>query len=101
MFKSRTFEFVSQDKVLKQGKEIVLTTWAFRKKHHPSGEVYCFKACMCVHGDLQCKNYLNNEMLAPVVEWAIVRMLFLPSIIEGWSTASIDFKNAFAQANLP
>ena len=28
-------------------------------------------------------------------------MLFSLSIIEGWSTASIDFKNAFAQATLP
>ena len=26
---------------------------------------------------------------------------FSLSIIEGWSTASIDFKNAFAQATLP
>ena len=28
-------------------------------------------------------------------------MLFSLSIIEGWSTASIDFKNAFVQATLP
>ena len=28
-------------------------------------------------------------------------MLFLLSIIKGWSTVSIDFKNAFAQATLP
>ena len=37
LFKSATFEFVSQDEALKQGEEIVLTTWAFRKKCHPSG----------------------------------------------------------------
>ena len=35
LFKSGTFEFVSWDEALKQGKE----TWAFWKKHHPSGEV--------------------------------------------------------------
>ena len=101
LFKSGTFEFVSRDEVLKQGEEIVPTTWAFHKKRHPSGEVHCFKARMCVHGDLQCDNHANNETFAPVMEWATIRMLFLPSIIEGWSVAGIDFKNAFAQATLP
>ena len=96
LFKSGTFEFVSWDKVLKQGEEIVPTTWAFQEIHHPSGEVCHFKVRMCVCGDLQRKNYSNNEMFAPVVEWATIRMLFSLSIIKGWSTASIDFKNAFA-----
>ena len=40
VFKSGTFDFVSWDEVLKQGKEIVPATWDFGKKHHPSGEVY-------------------------------------------------------------
>ena len=79
----------------------VPTTWAFCKKCHPSGEVYCFTAHMCMRGDLQCENYLNNETFAPVMEWATIRMLFSPSIIEGWSAASVGFKNAFAQATLP
>ena len=35
-----TFEFVSWDKVLKQGEEIVPTAWTFWKKCLPSGEVY-------------------------------------------------------------
>ena len=101
LFKSGTFKFVSWDKVLKQSKEIVLTTWAFCKKRHPSGEAYHFKARTCMCRDLQRDNYLNNEMFAPIVEWATIRMFFLLSIIKGWSTASIDFKNTFAQATLP
>ena len=100
-FQSGTFEFVSRDEVLKQGEEIVPTTWAFWKKCHPSREVHQFKARMCVRGDLQCKNYSNNETFAPVVEWATIRMLFSLSFIKGWSTASVDFKNDFAQATLP
>ena len=66
--KSGTFKFVSRDEVLKQGKEIVPTTWAFWKKCHPSGEVYWFKACVCIHGDLQRKIFSNNETFAPAVE---------------------------------
>ena len=100
LFKSKTFEFVSQDEVLKQDKEIVLMTWAFKKQHHSSGEVYHFKARMCVW-DLQCDRHTNNERFAPVVEWATFRMLFSLSIIEGWSMASIDFKNTFVQATSP
>ena len=50
LFKSRTFEFVSWDEVLKQGEDIVLTTWDFQKKCHPFGEVDQLKACMCVQG---------------------------------------------------
>ena len=87
LFMSGTFQFVSRDKVLNQGKEIVQTTWTFWKKCHPSGEVYRFKAHMCMYGDLQCKNFSNNEIFATVVEWATIRMLFSPSIIKGWSTA--------------
>ena len=94
-------EFVSQDAVLKQGKDIDSIMWAFHKKCHPSGEVYHFKECMCVHGDLQRDNYSNNETFAAFMEWATIRMLFLLSIVEGWSTTSIDFKNGFAQATLP
>ena len=99
--KSGTFEFVSWDEVLKQGEEIVPTTWAFRKNRHPSGEVHQFQARMCVRADLQCKKYSNNKTFAPVVEWATIRMLLSLSIVKGWCTASIDFKNAFAQATLP
>ena len=54
-----------------------------------------------MHRDLQHDSYTNNEMFAPAVERTTVRMLFSLSIAEGWSTAIIDFKNAFAQATLP
>ena len=35
------------------------------------------------------------------MEWATIRMLFSLSIIKGWSTASVNFKNDFAQATIP
>ena len=98
---SGTFEFVDRSEVLKQGEEIVKTTWAFRKKRTPSGEVYRYKSRMCVRGDLQRGTYDSNETFAPVVEWATIRMVFTLALLEDWTTASIDFKNAFAQAMLP
>ena len=35
------------------------------------------------------------------MEWSTIRMLFTLSHVSSWATASIDFKNAFAQAVLP
>ena len=64
LFRSGTFEFVSRDEALKQGKKIVLLTWVFRKKCHSSGEVHSFKACMCARGDLQRENCTTTKRLS-------------------------------------
>ena len=103
LWENGTFEFVDRSEVEKAAKEIVRTTWAFRKKRRPSGEVYRLKSRLCVRGDLSrdANNYTTNEVFAPVVEWATIRMLFSLSVMEDWVTRSIDFKNAFAQATLP
>ena len=53
LFDQGTFEFVERSEVEKQGEDIVKTTWAFRKKRKPSGEVYRYKSRLCVRGDLQ------------------------------------------------
>ena len=54
-------------------------------------------------GDLQVDKdtYGPNQTFAPVVDWMTVRLLFTLSIVEKWATASIDFKSAFTQAQLP
>jgi hypothetical protein len=97
----QTFSFVPRAEVEKQGEEIVRSTWAFRKKRKPSGELYRYKSRLCVRGDLQQGEFSSNETFAPVVEWSTIRMLFTLSLIDSWSSASIDFKNAFVQADLP
>ena len=40
LFDQGTVKFVPMSKALEQGEEIVKTTWAFRRKRRPSGEVY-------------------------------------------------------------
>ena len=103
LFESGVMEFVSRDFVVSQRKEIVKSTWAFRKKRKPDGSVSRFKSRLCVRGDLQRDKdvYGPNQTFAPVVDWMTVRLLFTLSIVEKWSTASIDFKSAFTQAQLP
>ena len=103
LFKSGACEFMDREEVLKQKKEIVKSTWAFRKKRKPSGEVTRYKSRMCIRGDLQrnADTYGPNQTFAPTVDWITVRLLFTLGLVEDWKTASIDFKNAFTQASLP
>ena len=100
LYEFGTFEFIPRSEV-EEGEEIIKTTWAFRKKRKPSGEVYRYKSRLCVRGDLQNGNYDLNETFAPVAEWSTVRLLFTLCCMMNWTSASIDFKNAFAQATLP
>ena len=102
LFESGACEFVDRQEVLRKGKEIVKSTWAFRKKRRASGEVYRYKSRYCVRGDtMSTEQYTSNDKFAPVVDWMTIRLLFTLGLVEGWSTASIDFKNAFTQAHLP
>ena len=101
LYKFKTFEFVDRSEATDQGEDIIKCTWAFRKKRKPSGEVYRYKSRLCVRGDLQEGVFDSNETYAPVAEWSTIRMLFSLSVLDGWTSASIDFKNAFVQAELP
>ena len=78
LFDSGACELVEREDVKKLGKPIVKSTWAFCKKRRASGEVFRYNSRYCVR-----------------------RLLFTLGLVEGWSTASIDFKNAFTQASLP
>ena len=103
LFKTGACEFADRTDVLKERKEIVKSTWAFRKKRKPSGEVTRYKSRLCVRSNLQkaTGTYDRNKTFAPVVEWVTVRLLFTLGLVENWKTASIDFANAFTQASLP
>ena len=61
LFNQGTFEFVKRKDAENEGKEIVKTTWAYQKRCQPSGEVYCYKSCLCICGDLQTGQYDNNK----------------------------------------
>ena len=99
----QAYELVPRSEVLKAGKKIVKSMWAFRRKRRPDNTISRYKSRLVVRGDLQKKFYdfTPNDTFAPVVEWSTVRMLFSLGIIDDWKTASIDFKSAFTQAQLP
>ena len=41
------------------------------------------------------------NLYSPVVQWATVRLVFILQYILGLQSQSIDFKNAFSQADIP
>ena len=97
------FDLVPRSQALQAGHNIVKSMWAYRRKRRPDGTVSRYKARLVIRGNLlkQYYNFSTNDTFAPVVEWSTVRMLFSLGVIEDWKTASIDFKSAFTQGQLP
>ena len=83
--------------------ELLPTTWAFKIKHHTDYSIRKFKARFCVRGDVQKQRSEEEEMdtFAPVVQWSTVRLMLILTQLLNLKTLSIDFLNAFAQADMP
>ena len=77
--------------------KILPLTWVLRIKRTPDGEVKKLKARICVRGDLQEGVF---DTFAPVVSWTSVRMFLVLTMMLKWETCSVDFSNAFVQAEL-
>ena len=77
-------------------------TWSFKCKRKPDWTIRKFKAQYCVRGTVQKR--LSPEPLSsysPVVQWATVRLVLIFQYILGLQSQSINFTNAFAQADIP
>lgn len=72
-------------------------TWVFKVKRAPDGTFKKFKARYCIRGDLQEGDF---DTYAPVVSFSSVRLFLAWSLILGWVTCTVDFSNAFIQADL-
>ena len=77
--------------------QVLPGTWVFRVKRGPDGSFKKFKARYCIRGDLQVGDF---ETYAPVVQFSSVRLFLALSLLLNWYSCSIDFSNAFIQANL-
>ena len=77
--------------------KIIPGTWVLRIKRAPDGSFKKFKARYCIRGDLQEG---VSETFAPVSQFSSVRLFLAWSLMLGWDTSSIDFSNAFIQADL-
>ena len=77
-------------------------TWYFKCKRKPDWTIRKFKARYCVRGDTQ--KILSPKPLnsyPPVVQWSKVMLMLILQCILGLQSQSIDFTNAFSQADIP
>ena len=86
---------------LPKGTNVIPSTWAFKIKRWPSGEIARFRARFCVRGDKQIEGIDVFDTYAPVVAWPTVRTILAFALQKGMKTRQIDFQNAFATAELP
>ena len=82
------------------GTKTILAVWAFKRKRYPDGRILKHKARLNAHGGMQTWGVDYWETYAPVVNWLSVRTLMTLSVIHDLETRSIDFIQAFPQADL-
>ena len=82
------------------GHQIIKSTWAFRRKRRPNGEIHKLKARFVVWGDLQILEE-SEHTYSPVVDWSTVRLLFILTVAQQLKSTTIDFNAAFVQSDLP
>jgi hypothetical protein len=81
-------------------KRVLGTTWAFKRKRYPDGTLKKLKSRICCRGDQQVIGVDVFDTYAPVVSWAVVRLVLSIAVALNWSTAQVDYANAFVQAKL-
>ena len=77
---------------------VLPSTWAFRRKLFPNGEVRKLKARFCARGDRQIYGIDFFDTFAPVVNWTTVRLLLTLSAQLGLATKQVDYTAAFVHA---
>ena len=79
---------------------VLPSTWAFKRKVFPNGEVRKLKARFCARGDRQIFGVDYHDTFAPVVNWTTVRLLLTLSAQLGLATTQVDYTAAFVHADI-
>ena len=77
---------------------ILDSTWAFKVKRNPAGEIKKLKARFCARGDQQLEGIDFFETYAPVINWHTVRIMLVLSILFELQTIQVDYTAAFIHA---
>jgi hypothetical protein len=73
---------------------VLPSTWAFKCKWFPSGDIRKLKAMFCVRDDRQVKGVDYFDTFTPVVNWTTVQLMLILSIVLGLSTKQVDYTAA-------
>ena len=77
---------------------ILPSTWAFRCKRYPDRSVQKLKARFCAHGDKQVEGIDYFNTFAPVINWTMVRLMLILTLILNLSTCQVDYMAAFVHS---
>lgn len=81
------------------GHKVLRAVWSMkRKRKMATGEIYRWKARLCVDGSNQEKGVNYWETYSPVVSWEVLRSLLIVALTEGWHTRQLDFVLAYPHA---
>lgn len=95
------WEVIPRSQVPKGHKEVMQGVWSMKRKRRVgTGEVYKWKAQLCIDGSSQQKGVNYWDTYSPVVSWETVQSLLTLAILNGWETRQIDFVLAFPQAKV-
>ena len=83
-----------------QWMNVLPSTWAFKVKRFPTGDVRKLKARFCARGDRQIQGVDFFETYAPVVNWTTVRLLLILTAQLGLATQQVDYTAAFVHADI-
>ena len=111
LFEEKIWKLVPRQEMTKhyadqrtQGKTIdrqqIMMIWSFKRKRHPDGSFNKCKARLCCHGGQQQWGVNYWDTYAPVVSWSSVRILLTLAKLHNFHTKSVDFVQAYPQANI-
>ena len=78
----------------------IMMIWSFKRKRHPDGSLNKYKARLCCHGGQQQWGVNYWDTYAPVVSWSSIRILMTIAKLHNFHTKSVDFVQAYPQAEL-
>jgi hypothetical protein len=79
---------------------VIPSTWAFKCKQYPDGQIKKFKAPFCARGDKQLKGIDFFKTYAPVVQWTTIRLMFILEILLGLKSKQGNVLCAFPHREL-
>jgi hypothetical protein len=86
---------------LPKGTRVLDSVWPMKRKRRIlTREVYKWKAHLNAHGGQQEHGVNFWETYSPVVNWFLIRLFLVISILNNWHTRQIDFALAFPQADV-
>ena len=74
---------------------VMPSTWAFRCKRYPDGSVQKLKARFCTCGDKQVEGIDYFDTFAPIINWTMVRLKLILTLILNLATCQVDYTAAF------